>query len=86
MAVSFPLLALTAGALGGAVFALAAQQTQGTASEVAGRLYAADLVGGCIGAVATAGFLVPLLGIAFTCTVVAVLNLAAGAVLVGRRR
>lgn len=86
MAVSFPLLALIVGALGGAVFALAAQQARGTASEVAGRLYAADLAGGCIGAVATAGFLVPLLGIPFTCTVVALLNLAGGALLVGRRR
>ena len=42
--------------------------------QVAGSLYAADLVGGFIGAVATSVFLVPLLGVPQTCFVIAMLN------------
>jgi spermidine synthase len=76
---TFALLALISGSLGGAIFALAAVQAQAAghaAGQVAGRLYAADLLGGCVGAVAAAGLLVPVLGIPQTCTAVALLNLA----------
>ncbi len=79
----FGLLALVSGSLGGAIFALAAVQAQAAgqgAGQVAGRLYAADLVGGCVGAVAAAGLLVPVLGIPQACAVVALLNLG-GAIL-----
>jgi spermidine synthase len=78
---TFALLALVSGALGGAIFALAAGQAQaagGAPGQVAGHLYAADLIGGCVGAVAAAGLLVPVLGIPQTCAAVALLNLGGG--------
>jgi spermidine synthase len=78
---AFALLALLSGSLGGAIFSLAAGQAQAAgqaAGQVAGRLYAADLIGGCVGAVAAAGLLVPVLGIPQTCAAVALLNLGGG--------
>lgn len=42
--------------------------------QVAGSLYAADLLGGCLGAVMTSVFLIPVLGIPQTCFVIAMLN------------
>jgi spermidine synthase len=85
----FPPLALVAGGLGGAIFGLAAAQTIPSTTgpgAVAGRLYAVDLVGGCVGAVLAAGFLVPLLGIPQTCILLALLNLMGGAILFRPRR
>jgi len=42
--------------------------------RVAGGLYAADLLGGCVGAVLASVFLVPILGIPQTCFVIALIN------------
>ncbi|MBI5496171.1 MAG: hypothetical protein HY904_14205 [Deltaproteobacteria bacterium] len=58
------LLAAACGAFPGAQFAAAAR-------EGAGRLYAADLVGAAVAALATFTVVVPLLGIAGTCALVA---------------
>jgi spermidine synthase len=79
----FPFLAMVAGGLGGAIFGLAVQDVPSAAGPggVAGRLYAVDLVGGCVGAVLAAGFLVPLLGIPQTCILLALLNLMGSAIL-----
>jgi hypothetical protein len=43
---------------------------------VAGLLYGADLVGGCLGAVVTSTLLIPVLGLPATCYAVAALCLA----------
>jgi len=72
----FPLLALMAGALTGAAFPLAVALMRGSAGRAAGLLYGADLVGGCLGALAGAVFLVPVLGIPQTCIAVALVGLA----------
>jgi hypothetical protein len=76
---SFAALALGAGGLGGLAFALVGRLTaylQDTEiAAVAGSLYGADLVGGCVGAVLTSVFLVPLFGIAQTCWTVAAVGL-----------
>lgn len=77
---SFAILTLGAGILGGLVFALAARllaRLPGIeVSSVAGSLYGADLVGGCIGAVVTGMLLVPVFGIPQTCRAMAVVGLA----------
>jgi spermidine synthase len=77
---SFALLALGAGVLGGLAFALVARLFAGLpgveTGTVAGALYGADLVGGCVGAVLTGVFLVPVFGIPQTCWAVAVVVLA----------
>jgi len=78
---AFPVLALVAGALGGAEFPLAVALTRGTPGRVAGRLYGADLVGGCLGAVVTSTLLIPVLGLPVTCYAVAALCLAGAVVL-----
>ena len=72
----FPLLALVAGALTGMAFPLAVALTRGSAGRAAGLLYGADLVGGCVGALVSAVFLVPVLGIPQTCAAVALVGLA----------
>ena len=73
---SFPLLTLLAGFLGGMDFPLAAELTQGNVGRVAGLIYGADLAGACLGAFLSSAFLIPVLGIPQTCYVVALLSLA----------
>lgn len=72
----FPLLALLAGGWGGAVFPLALGAEQGDVGRAAGRLYGADLAGGCLGALLGGTVFIPLLGIPQTCGVVALVGLA----------
>ena len=60
-----------------------ADLTGGTAT--AGRLYAADLVGACLGAWLASTLLIPLLGVTLVCVLTAVLNAVAGMV-VWRRK
>ena len=81
-ALVFPLLALLAGTLTGMAFPLAVALMRGSAGRVAGMLYGADLVGGCVGALLTAVLLVPVLGIPQTCAAVALVGLAGLLVLV----
>ena len=78
----FPLLALTAGGLTGLAFPVAVACVQGETGRVAGLLYGADLVGGCLGAVLASALLVPILGIPQTCLAVALVGLAGLVVLV----
>ncbi len=81
-ALVFPLLALVAGTLTGMAFPLAVALMQGSAERVAGSLYGADLVGGCLGALLSAVLFVPVLGIPQTCAAVALAGLAGLLVLV----
>lgn len=92
---TFPLLALIAGCLGGAIFPLAvAMRLAGQATAelpagrgrgpgptseglVAGGLYGADLLGGCLAALLGATLLVPVLGIPQTCAAIALAGLTA---------
>jgi len=73
---SFPLLTLVAGFLGGMDFPLAAELTRGSVGRVAGLIYGADLVGACLGAFLSSALLIPVLGIPQTCYAVALLSLA----------
>jgi spermidine synthase len=95
---SFPLLTLLAGFLGGMDFPLAAELTQGSVlsprrpepvegskrsvGRVAGLIYGADLVGACLGAFLSSALLIPVMGIPQTCYAVALLSLAGVALLV----
>ena len=72
----FPLLALAAGGLTGMAYPVAVACFPGDTERVAGLLYGADLVGGCLGAVLASVFLVPILGIPQTCVAVALVGLA----------
>ena len=71
-----PLLALTAGGLTGMAFPVGVACVRGESGRVAGLLYGADLVGGCLGAVLASVLLVPILGIPQTCIAVALVGLA----------
>jgi spermidine synthase len=77
-ALLFPGLALLAGALGGAAFplALALAAERERAGSATGILYAADLAGGCLGALLGAVIFVPVLGIPQTCLAIALIALA----------
>lgn len=64
------LLTIIAGALTGAEFPVAARLLGMVPQKAAGSLYAADLIGGSLGAVAVSLLLVPILGIVGTCLLV----------------
>ncbi len=76
-ALTFPVLAAAAGALTGAVFPLAVflfpsdDYPSIRTGGVAGLLYGADLVGGCVGAIGASVVLVPVMGVIQTCVTVA---------------
>lgn len=80
-ALIFLLLALLAGCLGGMTFPLAVTLVQGEPGSVVGTLYAADLIGGCLGALLGAVFLVPVLGVPQTCAIIVLVGLAGLAIL-----
>jgi spermidine synthase len=79
---SFPLLTLLVGFLGGMDFPLAAELTKGDVGRVAGLIYGADLVGACLGAFLSSALFIPVMGIPQTCYAVALLSLAGVALLV----
>jgi spermidine synthase len=72
----FPLLALTAGLLGGMEFPLAVELTKGSVSRIAGLIYGTDLAGACFGALLSSTLLIPILGIPQTCVALALLAVA----------
>lgn len=72
----FPLMTLLAGGWGGAVFPLALQMEREDIRRATGRLYGADLAGGCLGALLGGTLLIPLLGLPQTCGAVALVGLA----------
>lgn len=61
-------------ALTGAEFPLAATLARGEAARTAGSLYAADFIGGGVGAFVTGLVLIPAIGVAFTCFMLAALK------------
>ncbi len=69
------LLLMVTGSLTGALFAVASRGRSSQMRRNIGRLYGADLVGGCVGAVLTSLVLAPVLGLAFTVLLLAALNL-----------
>jgi spermidine synthase len=77
--VLFPALALLAGLLGGYQFPLASRiffAGSADAPRSPGTLYALDLVGACLGAVALSAYLVPVYGFLRTALLMAVVDLA----------
>lgn len=80
----FPLVTLLVGGWGGAVFPLAMIAEGGEVARTTGRLYGADLVGGCLGALLGGTVFVPLLGIPQTCWVIALVAAAGGIALIRR--
>jgi spermidine synthase len=75
----FPTLALVAGLLGGFQFLLASRAYFGEAPEGGrspGALYALDLAGACVGALALSIVLIPVYGFLRTATLMAAVNLA----------
>ena len=82
----FPLLALLAGLLGGYQFPLASAVffvKKDAPGKNLGVLYALDLLGACLGAVLLSGYLVPVFGFLKTAILIALVNLAPVALLVG---
>ena len=80
VAVTFGLAAVV-----GMEFPVASRAETTGGAATAGRLYAADLVGACLGAWLASTLLIPLLGVTLVCGLVAVLNAGAG-VVVWRRK
>ncbi len=78
--VAFPLLTLVLAALVGMEFPLAGTADfQGIASTAA-RLYTADFVGACLGALLVSTVLIPVIGVVAVCLLIAGLNILSGVV------
>jgi spermidine synthase len=77
--VLFPVLAFLSGALGGYQFPLASRVYFQQSSRSPGVLYALDLIGACLGAVALSTFLVPVFGFLRAALLMAMVNLAPAA-------
>ncbi len=78
--VLFPVVALLCGTLGGYQFPLASNLffagRKDASPQNTGSLYAADLLGACVGAVILSAYLVPVFGFLKAATLIVVLNLA----------
>jgi len=77
--VVFPVLAFLSGLLGGYQFPVASRVFFGDRAEESrspGTLYALDLVGACVGAVALSAYLLPVFGFLRTALLIVVVNLA----------
>jgi spermidine synthase len=83
--VVFAVLTLVLGALVGAEFPLAGHVDFGGTTATAGRLYTADMIGACLGALLVSTLMIPLLGVTLTCLAAAGLN-ALGAALLWVRK
>ena len=71
------LLTLTLGGLIGLQFPLASRIESGGAAVTASRLYTADFIGACLGALLPSTLLIPLLGVPTVCLLTAGLNVVA---------
>jgi cyanate permease len=78
MRVLFPCMGLLCGIPGGMQFALATrnEEVSNPAQRNAARLYAMDLIGGCVAALFLAGLIVPLFGFWNAAWLAAAVNLA----------
>jgi len=76
--VAVPAMALLLAALVGMEFPLAGKADFRSVTTTAGRLYAADLAGACLGALLVSTLLIPRIGVAWVCALAAALNLASG--------
>lgn len=78
---AFSLLAALLGVLAGSQFPLAGKLEMDLASTSAGRLYLADMVGSCLGALLASTLIIPLWGVTAACLVTAGVNVLAGLVI-----
>ncbi|MDD5544660.1 MAG: fused MFS/spermidine synthase [Acidobacteriia bacterium] len=82
----FVILTLAIAVLVGLEFSVASELRQGSVESVTSELYSMDLMGSAMGALIVSIFLLPLWGVARTCGVVALLNLASCGVAVVNRK
>jgi predicted membrane-bound spermidine synthase len=66
-------------------FPLASRVEAGAATTTASRLYTADFVGACVGALLASTLLIPLLGVAAVCLLTAALNVIGGVAVLLRK-
>lgn len=70
----------------GAEFGVATRLQRGSVPTIASTLYSVDLLGSAIGALIVSSYLIPLIGVAKVCTVVAALNLMSAGVSLLKRK
>ncbi len=81
----FSLLTLALAIMVGMEFPIAAKLDFTSVKETASKLYTADLIGSAIGALITAAFLVPLLGLINVCIAVAAVNLISAFIILTKK-
>jgi spermidine synthase len=80
----FYILAFVVAVVIGAEFALASILSEGRIATIASRLYSIDLIGSALGALLTAAFLIPALGVLNACLVIAGVNVITGWIAYGK--
>jgi spermidine synthase len=75
---AFPLLAGLLAVLVGMEFPVAGRADFRTVATTASRLYTADYIGACVGALLVSTLLIPLIGVLAVCMIAAAMNLATG--------
>lgn len=78
--VLFPLLTLVLAALVGMEFPLAGKADFKGIASTAARLYTADFVGACLGAILVSTVLIPVIGVVTVCLLIAGLNILSGVI------
>jgi predicted membrane-bound spermidine synthase len=78
--VAVPLLTLILAVFVGMEFPLAGKADFRGIASTAARLYTADFVGACLGALIVSTLLIPLIGVVWVCLLAAGLNLVSGAI------
>jgi len=84
--VAIPLLTLILAAFVGMEFPLAGKADFKGIASTAARLYTADFVGACLGAMLVSTILIPLIGVVWVCLVAAGLNVVSGAIVLLKGR
>ncbi len=84
--VAFPLLTLILAAFVGMEFPLAGKADFKGVASTAARLYTADFVGACMGAMIVSTVLIPVMGVVTVCLLIAGLNIISGVVVLLRRK
>lgn len=76
--VAIPLLTFVLAVLAGMEFPLAGKVDFQGITPTAAKLYTADLLGACLGAILVSAFLIPIIGVVGVCVLVAAINIISG--------
>jgi spermidine synthase len=82
----FYIVSFIMAAVAGVEFSMASVLRTGETSSIVSELYGVDLIGSAIGAIVTAAFLIPLVGVLNSALIISVMNIASGSFALVKRK